>query len=153
MNTLHIGRISADEEITVGRSRRLAAIIALLFPAIIIAVLLANIFGVKFDIISLMEHPIFLMYLVPGTFATVWWCKRYTYPAIEALREGAPISLRGRVLHISGKEYIIDRDVDLKYDRSFIHIMNGDKDIACYPSFFIRIDESNSNISRFIEYS
>lgn len=131
-------RLDGIQEVTLGRSRIFGALLALGMPLFTIYFTIGGLI-VGYRHSSLEVHPLFLMYLAPGTGALIIWCKRYTVPALIALRTRRPVLVRGDKVVILGKEYQINKDTVLSFNRTIISLHEGDDKIARVPSYFIRI--------------
>ena len=140
MSRLDLSSLQSDRthDVTLGRSRIFAALLALIFPFFglyfIIGGLITGYHGS-----SLGTHTLFLILLVPGLGALFYWCRRYTVPAIIALRTRKPVFVRGDKVVILGNIYPIRAQTVLRFNGTIISLHEGRQKIASVPSYFIRI--------------
>ena len=133
---------ASTSDLVLARSRRLAAVIALLFPAVVVFFILAALIKNGLNLTGLLEHGVLLALLPPGLGALVVWCRRYTRPALRAVSQSRPICLQDGQLVIQGNRFPVEDATFLRYNRSVVELVTNGHTVARFPGFFIEIAPS-----------
>ena len=112
---------------------------ALGFPLLFVISLAAGFIRTGFSIGSFLTHGVLVATIIPAAPAMVYWCKRYTGPALQALRQREAISIEDGRLVVYDDQYPITADASLEHDQSRIKLIERGAIIATVPGFFIRI--------------
>jgi hypothetical protein len=129
----------SGNRVLIGKSKILGPIIALGFPALFIILLVAGFIRTDFSIRSFLTHGLLVATIVPGAIAMVYWCKRYTGPALRALRHREAIIIENDQLAVYHRRYAIGGDATLDYNRTMIRLIERGAVITTVPGYFIRI--------------
>ena len=86
------------------RYRRGAAIVALVLPLAFVALLIGGL--TRNGLGSLATHPLLVASLPPGLAAMFLWAKRYSCPALTALRHlNKPVAVHGDCVSFFGRTF------------------------------------------------
>lgn len=132
-------RSVSSNRVLIGKSKILGPIIALGFPSLLVILLVAGFVRTGFSIRSFLTHGVLVATIFPGAIAMVYWCKRYSGPAIRALRHREAITIEDGQLAVYDDRYPMSDDASLEYNQSIIKLIERDAVIATVPGFFIRI--------------
>jgi hypothetical protein len=125
--------------VVIGKSRRFAAVVAIVFPAVAVALVFGALMKGVADPMALLTHGVFLAYLVPGLGALIFWCKRYIKPALFALRNGEAVFMEGGMLSVLGKRVPVTDDMILSADRSILSLSRKREEVLRASSYFISV--------------
>jgi hypothetical protein len=141
MTTIELASIgeSTQSRVVIGKSRRFAAVVAIVFPAVAVALVLGALIKAMVDPLSLLTHPVFLILLVPGIGALIFWCRRYIRPALFALRNGEAVYVERGVLSVLGRQIPVTGEMILSSDTSVLSLSRNREEVLRAPSYFISI--------------
>ena len=139
MDTVRVSQIAkpSGSSVALGRSRYGAAVVAIAFPVVSFATLIAGL--LLRGSTSLLTHTGLVVTLPAGLVAMVIWCRRYWKPALIAFRNPVPISLEEDTLRVNGKAFKVTESLRLESDPSVLAVMDGNQQIATFPGYFIRL--------------
>lgn len=141
MTMLKLADLASDcgNRVLIGKSKILGPIIALGFPSLLVIFLVGGFVRTGFSIRSFLTHGVLVATIVPGAIAMAYWCRRYTGPALRALRHREAIAIEDGQLAVYDHQYPISDDASLVYNQAMIKLIERGAVIATVPGFFIRI--------------
>ncbi|MGN6154557.1 MAG: hypothetical protein ACTHN4_02340 [Sphingomicrobium sp.] len=141
MATLKLAAVASagDDRVLIGKSKILGPIIALAFPSLFVIFLVAGFIRTGFDFRSFLAQGVLVATIVPGAIVMAYWCKRYTGPALHALRQREAIAIENGQLAVYHDRYVISDDASLDYNATRISLVERGAVVTTVPGYFIRI--------------
>jgi hypothetical protein len=119
------------------RYRRVAAVVALVFPLVPVTFLILGFARNGFE--GLSTHPLLVTSLPAGLTAILFWVKRYSRAAVTALRSrGRPISVRGNSVEFFGQTFPMSAASSLAVEGKKVLLLDGDRVLASEPTYFAK---------------
>jgi hypothetical protein len=125
--------------VVLARSRKLAAIVAIVVPAPCLFMVFAALTKKGLTLEHLLTHSLLMTLLGPGLAAIAFWIWRYFRPAVRALGDSRPIFLEDGHLVIQGHRFPLGERMVLRYDQSVAEVVANDRVLGRFPSYFMRL--------------